>query len=142
MCKALTAPKFFERLDLFGSATRFAQDQVFSSSIKPEDAVYPNIGILISRDKASEEDFIISIAQEDQNIGIVRHSVQQQQKLSADQLAALSSRLKCFGKIIGELYISAEDVLVCERLKKMQQIVTIVSNTFVDRVIKYFHEGP
>lgn len=76
-----------------------------------------------------------SAHKQDPDFSIVRQLIEIKESLSVDKLAALSLILKCFAEILGKLIISAKDVLLRSSLDDVQQVVTIVQNTFVIQVI-------
>lgn len=110
---------------------------------------FPVIKLPISREGISENDFVIPTEEEmasaqklDPEIGSVRQWIEKQEQLSADQMAALSTRLKCFAELLGELLISTEDVMVRGSNGDIQQTATIVPNSLANRIIRFYQEGP
>lgn len=100
-------------------------------------------------EEMSLKDFIIPTAKEmalaqklDEELETVRLWIEKKKKPSADPLAGLSSRRKCFAEIFDELRVSTVNVLVGGSNSETLNVATIVPKILMERVIRCYYKRP
>ncbi len=108
----------------------------------------PLVDLPISREGLLPEDFIIPTREElaaeqkaDTELRQLRDWLESKQPPSADELAGFSGRMKSLAQLFDQISIR-EDVLVIRRHDDPERELTLVPNTRVEHIIRYYHEGP
>ncbi len=108
----------------------------------------PLVDLPISREGLLPEDFIIPTREElaaeqkaDTELRQLRDWLESKQPPSADELAGFSGRMKSLVQLLDQISIR-EDVLVIRRHDDPERELTLVPNTRVEHIIRYYHEGP
>ena len=108
----------------------------------------PLVDLPISREGLLPKDFIIPTREElaaeqkaDTELRQLRDWIESKQPPSAEGLAGFSGRIKSLAQIFDQISVR-EDVLVIRRHDDPERELTIVPNTRVEHIIRYYHEGP
>ena len=108
----------------------------------------PLIDLPISREGLEPEDFTIPTREEfakeqdaDEELKQLRGWIEAKQYPSADELAALSGRMKAFVQLFEEISVR-DGVLVITRHDDPERELTIVPSAKVEHIIRFYHEGP
>ena len=108
----------------------------------------PFVDLPISREGLEPEDFSIPTREElaqdqeaDMDLKRLRDYVQTQHCTTTDELAPFSGRLKTLAQLLDQISVR-DGVLVFHRNDDPQRELTIVPEACVERVIRFYHEGP
>ena len=108
----------------------------------------PIIDLPISREGLEPEDFVIPTREEfaaeqkaDAELKQLRRWLDAKQRPSADELAALSGRMKSLAQLFDQISVR-DQVLVIKRDDDPERELTLVPSAKVEHIIRFYHEGP
>ena len=111
------------------------------------DVAAPLIELPISREGIQAADFQISTSEEiamqsaDAELKQLRQWIEVKRTSSTDELAPLSVHLKCYAQLLSEMSLH-DSVIILRRSDDPQRELIVVPSSLIERVIRFFHEGP
>ena len=130
------------------SLRSFQCETLLPIPFNPLDVAAPIIDMPYSRVGIQVNNFLIPTSEEfatalsaDKKLKQLQQWIDKQRTPSADELAPSSGHLKCFAQLLSETSLH-DAVIVIRRADDPERELAVVLSALVERVIRFFHEGP